>query len=206
MWGDESNDNGGCSYTTPAPTCGNIPSFNPSGMAGFDAIDVYTLNPYTSFVANVLGRTGMHANWSGATLRGFNSYGSSSNPIVYSYGPAGNLLPSTDTTSINHGNYDFKTNGVAYWEGGTNHTFAPSWYYGSKPVFLGSKPWPLMGPDVTGGNLPGTSGLVNTNAAYDCYWTGGVHANQPFNPAACYKSSGSSQAPAAPTNLAATVQ
>lgn len=205
MWGDESNDNGGCSYVTPAPTCGNIPSFNPSGMSGFDAIDVYSLNPYLSFVANILGRTGMNANWSAATLRGFDSYGSSGNPIVYSYAGAANLLPSTDTTSINHGNYDFKTNGVAYWEGGTNHAFAPSWYYSSKPAFLVSKSWPLIGPDVTGGNLSGTSGLVNKNAAYDCYWTGGVHANQPFNPAACY-TSGSSQAPAAPTNLAAIVQ
>jgi hypothetical protein len=204
MWGDESNDNGGCSYTTPAPTCGNVPSFNPSGMSGFDAIDVYTLNPYMSSVANILGRTGMNANWSAATLRGFNQYAGISAPIVYSYAGAAGSLPSTDTTSINHGNYDFKTNGVAYWEGGTNHTFAPSWYYSSKPVFLGSKPWPLIGPDVTGGNLSGTSGLVNRNAAYDCYWTGGVHANQPFNPAACY-TSGSSQAPAAPTSLKAIV-
>jgi hypothetical protein len=202
MWGDESNDNGGCSYVTPAPTCGNVPSFNPSGMEGFDAIDVYTLNTYMSFVANVLGRTGMHVNWPAATLRGFNEYGTASSPIVYSYAGAVGSVPSPDTTSINHGNYDFMTNGVAYWDGGSDHTFAPSWYYTAKPAFLKSKPWPLIGPDVAGGNLSGTSGLVNTNAAYDCYWTGGVHANQPFNPAACY-GSGDTQAPTVPTNLTA---
>jgi hypothetical protein len=186
LWGDESNDGGGCSYTTPAPTCGNIPSFNPNGMSGFDAIDVYTLNTYMSFVANVLGRNGMHANWSAATLRGFNAYGTASQPVVYSYaGPVG-AVPSTDSSSINHGNYDFKTNGVAYWEGGANHSFASSWYYPTKPSFLGARPWPLIGPDVNGGNLAGTSGLVNGNPAYDCYWNGGAHANQGFNATSCY--------------------
>jgi parallel beta-helix repeat protein len=210
MWGDESNDNGGCSYVTGNDnfghaTCGSVPNFNPGGMSGFDTIDVYTLNTYMSYVANVLGRTGMHVNWSGATLRGFNEYGTNTNPIVYSYAGAVSSVPSTDTTSINHGNYDFKTNGVAYWEGGSNHAFASSWYYSSKPAFLGSKPWPLIGPDITGGNLSGTSGLVNTNTAYDCYWTGGVHANQPFNSAACYGSSTSTKPISPPTGLTAIV-
>jgi hypothetical protein len=205
MWGDESNDNGGCSYITPSPTCGNVPSFNAGGMSGFDAIDVYTLNTYMSFVANVLGRTGMHANWAAATLRGFNEYGTNSSPIVYSYAGPVSSVPSTDSTSINHGNYDFKTNGVAYWEGGSNHSFSSSWYYSSKPSFLGSKPWPLIGPDVTGGNLSGTSGLVNTNPAFDCYWNGGSHANQPFNPASCYAAGPPPVKPPTPNSLATTV-
>ncbi len=186
MWGDESNDDGGCSYATPAPTCGTVPSFDAATMSGFDAIDVYTLNTYMSFVANVLGRTGMHADWSAATVRGFNEYGTTDNPIAYSYAAAVGSVPSPDTTSINHGNYDFATHGVAYWDGGDEHDFAPSWYYATQPGYLHGKPWPLIGPDVTAGDLDGTSGLVGTNAAYDCYWTGGPHANQPFDPSTCY--------------------
>jgi hypothetical protein len=33
-----------------------------------------------------------------------------------------------------------------------------SFYYSSKPAFLGSIPWPVAGPDVTGGNLGNCSG------------------------------------------------
>lgn len=69
-----------------------------------------------------------------------------------------------------------------------------SFYYSSKPAFLGSTPWPVAGPDVTGGSLgncsggtyagmaaisssqcsggtlvTGWSGHANANAAATCY-------------------------------------
>jgi hypothetical protein len=133
LWGDESGT--------------DVPKFPPG--SGYDAIDVYPLNPYYSFVGNVLGVTGMHTTWSSATVRGDNEYASRTSPIVYSYGGGSGSLPSSSTTSINHGNYDFKTNGVAYWEGGSNHTLRNSMYYGGKPAFFGSCSWPAFGPDLS---------------------------------------------------------
>jgi len=58
-------------------------------------------------------------------------------------------VASSNTTALLHGNYDFKTNGVAYWNGGSNHTLASGIYYSSKPAFFGSCTWPGIGPDIT---------------------------------------------------------
>jgi hypothetical protein len=169
LWGDETGT--------------GVPSFPPN--EGYDAIDVYPLNPYYSFVGNVLGVTGMHTTWSNATLRGDNEYASKTSPIAYSYGGASGSLPSTSTTSINHGNYDFKTNGVAYWEGGSNHTLRTSMYYGGKPAFFGGCSWPVFGPDL--------SPVTNTLPAKARY----------EGSTAC---GGTANAPAPPSNLQVSVQ
>ena len=134
LWGDETGQ--------------GVPNFPPSG--GYDAVDVHALNTYFSFVGNVLGNPYLHSNWSNATLDGTDHYASPSHPIVYSFdtGSSGSI-PSPRTTAILHGNYDFKTKGVAYWDGGSNHTLANSLYYSSKPAFLGSCAWPAFGPDLS---------------------------------------------------------
>jgi hypothetical protein len=209
LWGDETDDNGGCSINSgnginpAAPTCGPIPSFNAANIAGFAAIDVFSDNTRMTYAANVLGRTGMHVNWAAATLSADSQdccIGRNTNPYVYAVATVGytnGSVAAPSSSIIRQGNYDFFTNnpigGVAFYDSGLPHTFDASIYYPSKPAFVGSKPWPMMGPDVTGGNLSGTSGTVNTNPAYDCYWTGGLHANQPFAPGTCYSS-----APTAP--------
>jgi Pectate lyase superfamily protein len=131
LWGDETGT--------------GVPSFPPSD--GFDAVDLYTLQTYYSFVGNVLGITGKNTKWSNATLRGFNEYASASAPIVYSFGGASGSIPSPGTTSLNHGNYDYKTDGVAYWEGGSNHTLKTSMYYTTQPSFLANCSWPSFGPE-----------------------------------------------------------
>ncbi len=176
IWGDETGT--------------GVPSF-PSD--GFDAIDLYTMQTYYSFVGNVLGHTGMHTTWSGATLRGFNEYATPANPIVYSYAGANGSIPSTDTTSLNHGNWDYLTNGVAYWEGGTNHTLPSSLYYTSEPAYMAGYPWPLEGPE---GNP-----TTNANAAENCYLKGPATGGS-FTPATCYASG---PTPAAPLSLTGTV-
>jgi hypothetical protein len=56
--------------------------------------------------------------------------------------------PSSDATALLQGNYDYKTKGVAYYDGGSNHTFQASYYYTSKPSFIGSCPWPAQGSDL----------------------------------------------------------
>jgi hypothetical protein len=69
----------------------------------------------------------------------------------------------------------------------------PSFYYASKPSWWPTaKAWPPIGPDVTGGNIPGLGGHAYTNPAADCYLStmsgpvngsGGVLS---FNAGACY--------------------
>lgn len=168
LWGDETGT--------------GVPSFPPA--EGFDAIDLYTMQTYYSFVGNVLGVTGKLTNWSAATLSGFNEYASASAPILYSRGGASGSISSPDTTSLNHGNYDYRTNGVAYWDGGSNHTLKTSMYYSTQPSFLASCSWPSFGPE----------GSATTNQ---------IPAVARYNGTAC--NGGGTQGPQAPTGLTATV-
>jgi len=173
-----------------------VPSFPPSD--GYDAVDLYTLQNYYSYVGNVLGKLGLQANWSAASLSGFNEYGSASNPIVYSYAnTTSGSIPAPSTTVLRHGNWDYFTNGVAFWDGGSNHTLQTSMYYTAQPAFLSGYAWPLEGPE---GNP-----TINANPAENCYLRGPA-AGGSFNPASCYPASaGGTTAPAPPTNLKATV-
>jgi len=136
LWGDE--------------TGAGVPNFPPS--TGYIAIDVSDLNSYYSFVGNVLGITGQHTSWSNATLRPATQipYPSYNTPVVYDY------AASIGGSSLNHGNYDYKTNGVAYWEGGSDHALPQSLYYSSKPSFFKCLRWPCFGPDLSPvfGSLP----------------------------------------------------
>ena len=145
LWGGESN-------TMFAGGTG-IPSFPP--QAGFDAVDLYPGQTYYSFVDNVLGNPNLgvgSGTWSNAAVRTFNEYAGPSAPVVYSMGGAftlgGAKVPSSDSTSILQGNYDYKTMGVAYNDGGANKTYQPSYYYSSKPSFIGNCPFPEQGSDL----------------------------------------------------------
>jgi hypothetical protein len=68
-----------------------------------------------------------------------------------------------------------------------------SFYLSTKPGWWpGSKPWPAIGPDVTGGNIAGMAGHAYTNPAADCYLnamggpTDGTGGPLKYNPHACY--------------------
>jgi hypothetical protein len=73
-------------------------------------------------------------------------------PVVYAFGCAANTGGTFDSavrsTAILHGNFDYKTNGVADWDGGSTHALKTSMYYTSKPGFFGSCAWPAFGPDL----------------------------------------------------------
>lgn len=81
----------------------------------------------------------------------------------------------------------------------SNQTLPPSFYRSVRPSWWPvTKPWPAIGPDVTGGNVSGLGGRAYTTPAQDCYTAvGGNIAN--FNAATCYPVSGTP--PSAPTNL-----
>jgi hypothetical protein len=186
-----------------AETGTGVPSFPPNN--GYDAVDLYTGQEYYSFVGNVLGKTGLKATWSAAALTGFDEYSESGNPTVYSAGGTLGSAASSSATILRHGNWDYKTAGVAFWDGGSAHTLASSIYYASSPGFLSGYAWPLEGPE--GGPT------TNVNPAENCYLKG-PGAGGAFNPASCYGSSSSSNPsnppppptqPAPPSKLTATV-
>jgi hypothetical protein len=151
LWGGDSN-------TIFAGGTG-IPSFPPE--EGYDAVDLYTGQTYYSFVNNVLGNPnlaaggGTKADWSTALMTidcttNNCGYESASAPGVYSMGEGltlgGASVPSSSSTAILQGNYDYKTQGVAF---GTSATYQPSYYYSTKPSFMGSCPYPAQGSDLS---------------------------------------------------------
>ena len=186
LWGDETEN----WASAVAPTA------NPN--SGFDAVDLFQSQEYYSYVGNVLGHAALHATWSAATLSSTCTtnncgYDSPTNPGVYSYGSS--TLGSAATSSatiLRHGNWDYKTQGVAYWDGGSSHGLANSIYYASEPAYLAGYPWPLEGPE---GNP-----TINPNAAENCYLNGPAKGIA-FNPATCYATG---PTPASATNLTGT--
>ena len=79
----------------------------------------------------------------------------------------------------------------------------PSFYLSSRPSWWPlAKPWPAIGPDVTGGNITNTAGHAYTNAAADCYLNvmngpvDGSGGPLSFNAGKCYP-------PAPPTEVEA---
>jgi hypothetical protein len=87
----------------------------------------------------------------------------------------------------------------SYGDTGAGQAAMPaSFYYASKPAFLGSTPWPVAGPDVTGGNLGNCSGgpysgmaatsssQCGSGGTLGVAWAGHANANAAM---ACYLNS-----------------
>lgn len=82
-----------------------------------------------------------------------------------------------------------------------DHTLPASLVYTSKPNYmLAGVAWPPIGPEVTGGNS-GVAGHVFKIPAQLCWESRNLVNNGSFSAATCYRTSGSSTAPTAPTNL-----
>jgi hypothetical protein len=124
-------------------------------------VEVETYNRYYNLVGNVIGLP----TFTGGTLVS-NSSANSPGPVIYRFGrnSAGGAYgdPTSYSTTIKHGNYDYVTDGVAHWDGGADHTLANSLYYLSKPAFFGTCAWPPFGPE---GNP--TAGTVPAKDRYD---------------------------------------
>jgi hypothetical protein len=155
LWGDETGNFSGYNSSTPD--------------WGFVALEIGELQTYYSAVGNVMGIEGLHTNWNNATVFSANCNWSSTrnSPTVYGLGcdsssESGSYQASVRSSTILHGNYDYKTNGVAFWDGGSNHTLKASMYYASKPAFFGNCEWPAFGPDLN----PVTN-ILPAKARYD---------------------------------------
>jgi hypothetical protein len=91
----------------------------------------------------------------------------------------------------------------------TSTTLPASFYLSARPPWWPSaKPWPAIGPDVTGGNIAGYAGHAYSIPAADCYSNAmggspdGTGSVLSFNPAACYVST-SDASPKRPSGLSA---
>jgi Chitobiase/beta-hexosaminidase C-terminal domain len=97
------------------------------------------------------------------------------------------------TTALIHGVFT-NMNTTTTWSGSLTHTLAASYYLTSKPAWFGSQPFPLNGPDVTGGT--GIGGFANKTPAQVMYESlGGTNGTGSpiagFNAQAFFSSSGS---------------
>ena len=78
-----------------------------------------------------------------------------------------------------------------------------SFYLSAQPAFWGSMPWPAVGPDVSGGNIPNAGGHAYHNPAATCYLnvlggkTDGSSGPLNFDASKCY----SQAAPMPPSNV-----
>ena len=140
---------------------------------------------FYNVVGNVFGRTGWQAAYSSTT--NFDS-------AIYIFGAGGSANGVTvpfdanvQTTAMLWGNYDTFNAATRFVSGEVpsglsgnqapyansvpaSQTLPASFFYSSKPSWWPSgKAWPPIGPDVTGGNVSGVAGHVNTIPAQDCF-------------------------------------
>lgn len=184
---------------------------------------------FFNFVGNVLGQSG--------TQTGYDIYpgGTASGVGIYEFG-FGDLDTMTGVTVPNNtsvqqtvmlwGNYDTVNAGTRFvasevpnsLTGGAatfsnpvpgSQTLPASFYHSSTPTWWPpTKPWPAIGPDVSGGNVSGVGGHVNTIPAEDCYLNsmGGIASGAgpvlSFNENTCYQSA---NRPQPPTNVSVVV-
>jgi hypothetical protein len=178
---------------------------------------------YANFVGNVLGSSGYHNNYQA----NFGGSANNCNTSIYNLGWGGVICAISTvnndsmvaSTMLRWGNYDV-VNNSAQWNSAevpsslpiyanavpATHTLPISFYLSGKPSFWpSSKPFPGVGPDVTGGNIASAGGHAYTIPAEDCFRNvmGGSITSEvgvlTFNAKSCYGQSTTTIA--APTNL-----
>jgi len=178
-------------------------------------VHLWSFSRFFNIIGNVLGRSGY-----------YNTYETnldSNNRDVYSFGqPDSDGLP-TDAvsrlTTMRWGNYDTVTETARFLATEVptalpqfanllpgSQALPRSFYLAAKPAWFGSVPWPAVGPDVVGGNVPGYAGHANKIPARLCHEgtpidsAYGASNIRSFNASACYGRL-TRQAPAAPSSV-----
>jgi hypothetical protein len=207
--------------------------------SGITIMQVYAFHRFYSLIGNVLGTPGITTTYcNGATSCSGGFTANNTNVLGVGYGNTVSNDSNTVSTIMLWGNADpvtgfssprfncsetpqFPASGTATSSiygvqfpflnpCPASHTLPASFYYSSRPSWWpSSKAWPIIGPDVTGGNVSGVSGLVYTNPAEDCYLnvmsgnTKGTSAVLSFNEASCYGGP-PPPSPLPPSNLTGT--
>lgn len=186
---------------------------NPVKNANTDVVHLWRDSRFFNVIGNVLGRTGYY------TLYETNL---TSNPLdIYSFGDPDNETLSTDPrveiTLMRWGNYDTVNAATRFLASEvpstltdfanpvpSNQSLPPSFYLNSQPGWFGSVSWPPVGPDVTGGDIPGYAGHAYQIPARLCYETTPTDSNGIliFSADTCYSQQ---NRPAPPSNVRATV-
>jgi len=199
-------------FTGPLPACYASGSSYASATygvcnGGTAPVELWSFHRFYNVIGNVLGTSGVDTTY---------NPGTACNGCVYVMG-VGNTVPNdpnVQATAMLWGNADsatgfgsprFNCSEVPTALTGVQAPYAnpcpssqslpPSFYYSAKPSWWPSgKPWPIIGPDVSGGNISicssgtyirslvnsvslctagtgstGMSGLANSNPAMDCY-------------------------------------
>jgi hypothetical protein len=202
--------------------------------SGITTMQIYAFHRFYSLIGNVLGTTGVNTTYNTGTANNTNVLG-----IGYGNGGVPED-PNVSETLMLWGNADSATGfGSPRFNCDEVPTFPPygaatstivgvhfpylnscpssetlpaSFYYSSTPSWWTSgKPWPPIGPDVTGGSVGGVGGHVYTIPAEDCYLntmkgaSNGSGGPYSFNASTCYVSSSGNPPPNPPTGLAAIV-
>ena len=166
---------------------------------------LYAFSRFYNAIGNVLGQSGYHNNYQAVTPS------CSASTSIFMLGCGGPVNDSyTATSTMRWGNYDTVNNGVRFLGAEVpsgiskypnpvpaSQTLPSSFYLAAQPSWWpSSKPWPAIGPDIAGGNVPGVSGHVYSSPAQDCYTnvmggpSDGVAGPLTFNAGICYGTGG----------------
>jgi len=191
-------------------------------------IQVWAYNRFLNLIGNVLGTPGYHTVYEQSSVAGSNDPWHSIYLLGYSASGTQNdgccaYDPLVRSTMLRWGNYDTATGTVRFlgleiptlsFPGGVNGNLIPLSQILPASLFLTSQPswwvtpwgtpaWPAVGPQVTGGNVPGYGGRVWKNPAQLCYDNSPQDGGNPYKrfiATTCY-GTGGTQAPSPPKNL-----
>ena len=173
---------------------------DPNKTANTATMHLWRYSRFFNIVGNVLGRSGYYTTYETDLA--------TDDVDIYSFGqPDSGAVgdPRTKETAMRWGNYDSVgarsrfdaaevPSGLANFANPlpASQALPPSLYLSVRPSWWGSMPWPAIGPDVTGGDIPGYAGHAYKIPARLCYEGaeidpayGGSNVRF-FDPEACY--------------------
>jgi hypothetical protein len=163
---------------------------------GTVAVQLSSYNRFENFIGNVLGcnnTTSLYPGNCGSPYhtKYASNIGVNARAVIYDLGAGNGAAPGmvvladpyVTTSLMRWGNYDVVHAGTQWsssevpsglTDGYANpvpasEALPASFWTRSKPSWWGSVPWPAIGPDVTGGSVPGVGGHVYLNPAANCY-------------------------------------
>jgi hypothetical protein len=169
---------------------------NPPKYDNTAVINIAAYGRYFNIIGNVLGRTGYYSTYEANLSKDSKAIFA----MGWSPGRAVSNDPLVKLTMFRWGNYDTVNAAVRFVAAEVpttlsefsnslpvGHDLPASFYLSSKPTFFGNVVWPPIGPDVTGGTVPGWGGHANKIPARLCYEnTAKTNNILNFNAATCY--------------------